>query len=782
MHCIFTSEYTKTKENFALKILNPLGYKLVSPTVLRRCTVIVKGKSYEDSQPLCKENVWWLLNGSTKQYLTAYYSEQEKSLRELSLKQCVAIWGSEHDCSEGNQSFEGVDVVMTDTGRKYVPTMPPKFVDFVKRRARIFREITNMRKISNHQNVIRLQGVLELVQESKCTIFLVMELANGGELFDRIKLDCGTREDTAKEFFSQLLDGVRHCHEQGVCHRDLKPENLLLTDGDGRTVLKIADFGFSARFAMAADMKTNMEEWGASSPAPSLMSDPANVGLFLQSSPQASIEETRALTSVVGSPFYVAPEILQAKGYSGPKADVWSIGVILYAILAGNLPFGQELVSCKRFKHFCKWIKELPIKNSGTEFWGDVTIDYPEWLFPAKFSVAAKGLIIGMLHPDPSVRVNVQEAQKHPWCNDTYANYEASMITNGNDANIQGNNDDDDNKNNEMSAPVLSYTESDMQIEEDDVDDEQADDTDGLFKMEEEDDHSSSRQPRQQFQQEQQQQPYIPAVNIHDGTNVESVLPTSFVGSPATRSVYMSSPAPPLAPDTLATAQADILADVYLEESRDNNRADAQMPTSQVSAPLPTSAWPTESEFITPSGPGVPIRSSSSQVPPSSSQAPPSFSDLVKRSTRFITSVPAYDVLQKLSYTLEGCCSNNTMTAIGVIGRVHLILDAYRIEVWGSDVNGPPIMALQVYQMPSNSTGNNLLNSPGRSSSHHAPLSRRESTSEHFLVEFIRGQLDIFAFKRFYQWCRQHVEDLVKKDFTTVNFEAGSPSFYTKTT
>ena len=121
---------------------------------------------------------------------------------------------------------------MTDTGRKYVPTMPPKFVDFVKRRARIFREITNMRKISNHQNVIRLQGVLELVQESKCTIFLVMELANGGELFDRLKLDCGTREDTAKEFFSQLLDGVRHCHEQGVCHRDLKPENLLLTDGD----------------------------------------------------------------------------------------------------------------------------------------------------------------------------------------------------------------------------------------------------------------------------------------------------------------------------------------------------------------------------------------------------------------------------------------------------------------------------------------------------------------------------------------------------------------------
>eukprot|EP00606_Chrysophyceae_sp_TOSAG23-5_P000266 GSChrysophyteH2.ASY1.ANO1.1371.1 assembled CDS len=107
-----------------------------------------------------------------------------------------------------------------------------------------------MRKTSNHVNVIRLQSVLELVQESKCTIFLVMELANGGELFDRIKIDCGTRESTAKYFFQQLLEGVQHCHAQGVCHRDLKPENLLLQDGGEETVLKIADFGFSARFMM----------------------------------------------------------------------------------------------------------------------------------------------------------------------------------------------------------------------------------------------------------------------------------------------------------------------------------------------------------------------------------------------------------------------------------------------------------------------------------------------------------------------------------------------------
>lgn len=164
--------------------------------------------------------------------------------------------------STGSNAIDNVDVVQTADSRNYIPTMPPKFVDFVKRRDRICREITNMRKISNHKNVIHLKAVLELVEDTSSRIFLVMELANGGELFDRIKLDCGTREELAKSFFRQLLDGVRHCHEQGICHRDLKPENLLLTDTtESGTVLKIADFGFSTRFAMAADDETNMEEW-----------------------------------------------------------------------------------------------------------------------------------------------------------------------------------------------------------------------------------------------------------------------------------------------------------------------------------------------------------------------------------------------------------------------------------------------------------------------------------------------------------------------------------------
>lgn len=242
---VYEAEHVRTKEHFALKILTPLGYKLLSPALLRRCTVISKGKPVSDSveqgnEPFHKEYVWWLLNGSTKQYLAAYHSEKTGTLRELSLRHCMSLWGP-HPEGVSDTEDGRVEVLQTAAGaRIYLPSVPPKYVDFVRRRSRIFREIDNMRKISHHRNVIRLENVLELTQESKCTIFLVMELANGGELFDRIKIDCGAREETAVLFFKQLLDGVQHCHSMGVCHRDLKPENLLLQDAPGSpTILKV---------------------------------------------------------------------------------------------------------------------------------------------------------------------------------------------------------------------------------------------------------------------------------------------------------------------------------------------------------------------------------------------------------------------------------------------------------------------------------------------------------------------------------------------------------------
>jgi serine/threonine protein kinase len=134
----------------------------------------------------------------------------------------------------------------------------------------------------------------------------------------------------------------------------------------------------------------------------------ADVDDLMSSSP------VRVLKSIVGSPFYVAPEILQARGYDGSKADIWSLGVILYAMLAGNLPFGQELSTCKRFKTFCKWVRQYSLK--GTELWNNPMVEFPDWLFPSKFSTSSKGLIVSMLHPDPQFRISVTDAMRHPLC------------------------------------------------------------------------------------------------------------------------------------------------------------------------------------------------------------------------------------------------------------------------------------------------------------------------------------------------------------------------------
>ena len=199
---VYECEHTATRNHYALKILNPIGYKILSPALLRRCNIIAKGKVLNDNIPgsntmnvhISKENIWWLINGvgGNKQYIACFFSERYNSLRELSLNQCIQVWGTDPPGfnAETDDSSEFIGI---QSSNSYLPNIPTKFSDFILKRNRIFREIRNMRKISNHQNVIRLEGVLELTQESKCTIFLLMELANGGELFDRIKIDCGTR-------------------------------------------------------------------------------------------------------------------------------------------------------------------------------------------------------------------------------------------------------------------------------------------------------------------------------------------------------------------------------------------------------------------------------------------------------------------------------------------------------------------------------------------------------------------------------------------------------------
>lgn len=208
---------------------------------------------------------------------------------------------------------------------------------------KIRREIQNL-KLFRHPHIIKLYQVISTPTD----IFMIMEYVSGGELFDYIVNNGKLQESEARRFFQQIISGVDYCHRHMIVHRDLKPENLLL---DHNRHVKIADFGLS-----------------------NMMLD----GEFLRTS--------------CGSPNYAAPEVISGKLYAGPEVDIWSCGVILYALLCGTLPFDDEHVPTL-FRKIKSGI--FPI---------------PEYLNKQVVS-----LLCQMLQVDPLKRATVEEIKKHEW-------------------------------------------------------------------------------------------------------------------------------------------------------------------------------------------------------------------------------------------------------------------------------------------------------------------------------------------------------------------------------
>ncbi|CAL1363432.1 unnamed protein product [Linum trigynum] len=219
----------------------------------------------------------------------------------------------------------------------------------------VWREIQIMHHLSEHPHVVKIKDTYE----DSMFVHLVMELCAGGELFDRIVAKGHYSEKEAAKLIKTIVGVVETCHSLGVMHRDLKPENFLFDNPSDDAKLKSIDFGLSIFY-----------------------------------------KPGQIFNDVVGSPYYVAPEVLLK--YYGPEIDVWSAGVILYILLCGVPPFWAETESgiFRQILHG--------------------KIDFVSEPWPS-ISDSAKGLIKKMLEKDPRKRISAHEVLCDPWIVDDLA-------------------------------------------------------------------------------------------------------------------------------------------------------------------------------------------------------------------------------------------------------------------------------------------------------------------------------------------------------------------------
>ncbi|KAM3654598.1 MAP/microtubule affinity-regulating kinase 4-like, partial [Ammospiza maritima maritima] len=222
---------------------------------------------------------------------------------------------------------------------------------------KLFREVRIMKGL-NHPNIVKLFEVIE----TEKTLYLVMEYASAGEVFDYLVSHGRMKEKEARAKFRQIVSAVHYCHQKNIVHRDLKAENLLL-DADAN--IKIADFGFSNEFSRGSKLDT-----------------------------------------FCGSPPYAAPELFQGKKYDGPEVDIWSLGVILYTLVSGSLPFDG---------HNLKELRERVLRG--------------KYRVPFYMSTDCENILRRFLVLNPAKRCTLEQIMKDKWINIGYEGDELTPYT-----------------------------------------------------------------------------------------------------------------------------------------------------------------------------------------------------------------------------------------------------------------------------------------------------------------------------------------------------------------
>ncbi|XP_029508471.1 serine/threonine-protein kinase Chk1 [Oncorhynchus nerka] len=210
-------------------------------------------------------------------------------------------------------------------------------------------------KVLSHPNVVRFFGH----RREGPTVYLFLEYCSGGELFDRIEPDLGMPEREAHRFFQQLMAAVEYLHSVGITHRDIKPENILLDDKDN---LKLSDFGLATMFRHRG--------------------------------------RERRLNRLCGTLPYVAPELLSKLEFNAQPADVWACGIVLTAMLAGELPWDQPSESCQEYSD---WLQ----KKTYLSPW-------------KKIKHTPLSLLSKLLQALPEERLSISDLKTDPWFSQTF--------------------------------------------------------------------------------------------------------------------------------------------------------------------------------------------------------------------------------------------------------------------------------------------------------------------------------------------------------------------------